>query len=232
MPQRATRTVNLHIPCPILRIQSLSSLHFDFDRKSVSDRPSTSQKSSFIQNQKSVLLNHQLTKMKIITFLAFSTGLAAPYAAAAPSPALIPDVSYPDGVVVTYYSNGLPAGLYPGAELTSRAMSLEKRDPVIVVDAPGVNDQTSPRVGVYACSDKNFSGRCVYIRSRPGQCGMRPLYFTWGKGCLVHTMCWLINMMILICRWKYLVAGILSPNANDQTSSVGPDRPWKCRFYV
>lgn len=98
--------------------------------------------------------------MKIITFLVSSTGLAASYAAAAPAPASDP------GVAVKYYPTGLPAELYPGAELTSGT------PPSFVVNAAGVNDQNSPVAGVFACSDPNFTGRCVYIRATALQCGM------------------------------------------------------------
>jgi hypothetical protein len=108
--------------------------------------------------------------MKIITFLTFAAGLTASYAAAAPSLPL--EVIYPDDIVVKYFPDGLPAGLYPGTGLTSRITSLEKRQvPPIVVNAPGVGPQTSPAAAVYACSNRNFSGRCVLVRSRPGQCG-------------------------------------------------------------
>lgn len=118
--------------------------------------------------------------MHIITFLAFSTGLAISYVAAAP--ALIPNTFYPNGVVVKYYPNGLPAGLYPGTELTSRATNLAKRDPQTTIDAPGVAAGDLPQVEVTACSDENFSGRCLVIRSFPGQCGRLLVFFTWGKG--------------------------------------------------
>lgn len=92
--------------------------------------------------------------MKIITFLAFSAGLAVPFIAAAPAPA--PDASFPGSLSVKYYPNGLPAGLYPEAQLTSRATNLETRQ---------------SRVGVFICSDANFTGRCVFVTSSPGQCG-------------------------------------------------------------
>lgn len=98
--------------------------------------------------------------MKIITFLVFSTGLAASYAAAAPAPASDP------GVAVKYYPTGLPPALYPGAELTTGT------PPSFVVNAPGVTDQTSPVGAVFACSDPNFSGRCVYLRATVLTCGM------------------------------------------------------------
>ncbi len=108
--------------------------------------------------------------MKIITFLTFAAGLTAAYADAAPSLPL--EVTYPDGIEVKYYPNGLPAGLYPGTGLDSGTTSLEKRQvPPVVVNAPGVGPQTSPVAAVYACSNRNFSGRCVLVRSRPGQCG-------------------------------------------------------------
>ena len=88
--------------------------------------------------------------MHIITFLAFSTGLAISYVAAAP--ALIPDTFYPDGTVVKYYPNGLPAGLYPGTELTSRATSLATRDRRVSIKAPGVGNGDNAPVEVTACA--------------------------------------------------------------------------------
>ena len=119
-------------------------------------------------------------KMKIITFFTFFTELAVSYAVAVPAPA--PDTTFPDGIVVKYYPNGLPAGLYPGAKLTSRATNLDKRDDPFVVDVefPG-----TPVVGVYACRDINFSGPCVYIRSSPNQCGEWFLLVMW-KGCWIR----------------------------------------------
>lgn len=104
--------------------------------------------------------------MHIVKFLAFSTGLAISYVAAAP--ALIPDTFYPDGISVKYYPNGLPAGLYPETELTSRATSLAK---LVFINAPGVSDGDYAPVEVTACKDINFSGPCVVIKSFPGQCG-------------------------------------------------------------
>ena len=114
--------------------------------------------------------------MKIISFLLFSVGLATPYAAAvpAPEPASAPDISYPTDIFVKYYPKGLPPRLYPRDELTSRSRNVEKRvEPIrkVEIDAPGVNGQKVGVVGVYACSDKNFGGFCVYVRSFPGQCG-------------------------------------------------------------
>lgn len=101
--------------------------------------------------------------MKIITLLAFSADLAGIYATAAPH--IARDAIYPNGAVVKYYFNGLPAGLYPGpAGHAKRGFHLD-------FDAPGVGDLTNPRVGVYACTGKNFSDICVFFRSFPGQCG-------------------------------------------------------------
>lgn len=107
--------------------------------------------------------------MKIITSLAFLAGLATTYAAAVAAPA--PDISYPNGIVVTKYPKGLPPGLYPRTELTSRAVGLEKRDPQIVITGPVVDVKAPQPVVIFACSDINFKGFCVRITSAPGQCG-------------------------------------------------------------
>lgn len=109
--------------------------------------------------------------MKIIANLAFFTGLSIPYVAGVPAPAppLAPDIE------VTPYPNGLPAGLYPGSDLTSRTPSFEKRDP----PSADVSGGAEPKAGVYMCSDNNFSGTCVYIRSALGQCGGKFFIFSF-----------------------------------------------------
>lgn len=118
--------------------------------------------------------------MNFITFLTFLAGIANTYVAAMPAPA--PDVSYPNDIVVTTYANGLPAGLYPRTEPISRAMSLEKRDPQIVIAGPVFNVQAPQPVVLYACSEKNFSGACVRITSGTGQCGEWLLHLFLGLG--------------------------------------------------
>lgn len=106
--------------------------------------------------------------MKIITSLAFLADLVVIYALPAPTS----NTWHAKDIVTTYYPNGLPAGLYPGAELFSRAGSFEKRAPQTPVSATITTGPTAETpVGVYACSDINFNGFCVYIRSRPGECG-------------------------------------------------------------
>ena len=107
--------------------------------------------------------------MKIITFLAFLAGLAVTNAAAVAAPAL--DISYPNGIVVTKYPRGLPPGLYPRTELTSRALGLEKRVPQIVPVGRFVDVKAPQPVVLFGCSEKNFTGFCVRITSAPGQCG-------------------------------------------------------------
>ena len=95
--------------------------------------------------------------MKIGTILAFAIGLAGPYTTAAPSSAL-------DGIVVKRHLNGFRTELHPVARLTSRASP-------IIINAPGVTDETQSVVSVYACSRRNFAGFCVFVRSFPDQCG-------------------------------------------------------------
>ena len=107
----------------------------------------------FITKEISCIQSSSKFKMKISNCFAFTTGLAVSYAAAIPGP--VPDTVYPDGVIVKHYPTGLPAGLYPGPGLSSRATNIQKRGPV----------------GVYICHDKNFTGACVYVTSDIGQCG-------------------------------------------------------------
>lgn len=95
--------------------------------------------------------------MKIVAFLACAIGLAGPYTTAAPSSAL-------DGIVVKRHLNGFRTELRPVARLASRASP-------IIINAPGVDDETSSVVSVYACSDSSFAGFCVFVRSFPDQCG-------------------------------------------------------------
>lgn len=101
--------------------------------------------------------------MQLVTFLAFAIGLAGPYTTAAPSSAL-------DGIVVKRQLNGFRTELHPVARLTSRASP-------IIINAPGVTDQTESVVSVYACSRINFAGFCVFVRSFPDQCGKLLLLF-------------------------------------------------------
>lgn len=95
--------------------------------------------------------------MNIITFLTFAAGLADPYAAAAPNSAI-------NGIVVKRHMNGFRTELRPVARLTTRASP-------IIINAPGVTDETSSVVSVYACSGTNFSDFCVFVRSFTDQCG-------------------------------------------------------------
>lgn len=106
---------------------------------------------------KTQLLTHRYLTMKITTFLTFAAGLAVPNTMAAPSSAL-------DGIVVKRHLNGFRTELYPVARLTSRASP-------IIINAPGVTDETSSVVSVYACSQENFAGFCVFVRAFPEQCG-------------------------------------------------------------
>lgn len=107
--------------------------------------------------------------MKTVAILTIISGLAAPFAAAAPAPA--PDTSLSDGFIVKTYLNGLPAGLYPGSGHVSRATNLERRQSITVTNEPGVTIQTFDPAGVFVCSEANFLGTCIYFRSLPGQCG-------------------------------------------------------------
>lgn len=107
--------------------------------------------------------------MNFIICLAFLAGIANTYATAIPAPAR--DIRYPNGIVLSTYPNGLPAGLYPRTEPISRAISLEKRDPQLVLDGPVQDVQAPQPVVLYACSEINFTGFCVRVTSAPGQCG-------------------------------------------------------------
>jgi hypothetical protein len=65
----------------------------------------------------------------------------------------------------------------------------------IQVKAPDVG---LPRdVGVYACTEPNFEGNCVFIASARKQCGEWLLHLQGGRGKGVGYL-----DMMLICRWK------------------------------
>jgi hypothetical protein len=96
---------------------------------------------------KTLLLIFKMMPTSLILAVA-SACMAA--AAAVPSPSF----TYPQGVTVTEYPNGLPEELKP-TENNSTELSLEKR----------------ASAGVYFCTDRNFAGFCAHIFAEEYTCG-------------------------------------------------------------
>ncbi|KAL8672513.1 MAG: hypothetical protein Q9168_003016 [Polycauliona sp. 1 TL-2023] len=89
--------------------------------------------------------------MKANTLLAVLAGLASSTGALATSK---PVMASADEVTQTVYPDGLPEGLYPGANET-----LDKRDDT---------------EGAYLCADKNFGGYCVHVTGPMYKCSELP----------------------------------------------------------
>jgi hypothetical protein len=85
---------------------------------------------------------------------------AAAFAALASA---LPSFSYPEGVVVTNYPDGLPEAILATLNVTST--DLEARD-VNVAELEKRGD-----AGVYFCTDRNFQGQCVHIVAPEYTCG-------------------------------------------------------------
>lgn len=167
--RRATSTVDPQNSSSILCSQFSSSQRLNFNKRIYFKQIFSILKNLFSFIGHNPFAQSSVIEMYIITFLALSTAFAIFHVAAAP--AFISDTTYSNGIVAKYDPKGLLAGFFSATEPTSRATNLAKRDPETVVNAPCVGDHDLPKVEVTACSDINFSGGCVLIRSFPGQCG-------------------------------------------------------------